>query len=420
MDMKQFLSTRGQANVKDLPFLMHAHFSAMNDMCSEKNPKGHINLGTAENRLIDNLMLDLLGKVHSRLTLTGENIHYNLFHGAHFFREAIANYWQNVWLGADNPRKVHVDNIVATCGCSEALEMLAFGLCNPGEAMLIPTPYYPGFVHDIESRCKAIPVGVNCGTEMSKAAFEQALAEQKQKGITVKAVLFSSPNNPLGHVYSEQAIKNVIEFCMANNLDIISDEIYGQTIYDPKVTWVSTLKLVPEEYKHRVHVTGGFAKDFTLSGFRVGFCHSYNPALVNCMQEISYFSCVSSHTQAVLAELLKAPELPSVITTSKTELHTAAKYMVDMLAKYNIKATPGHAGIFMMVDMRAYMEGDSAEAEIDLWRYLYENFKINASPGALFEAEAYGIFRICFAHPMFVLKELENRLAQLAQTKGKQ
>lgn len=413
-EMKKLLSKRGQANVKDLPFLMHAHFSSLNDLFSESNPNGHINLGTAENRLIDSLMIDLLGKVHSRLKLTGENIHYNLFHGATFFREAIASYWQNVWLGADNPRKASADNIVATCGCSEALEMLAFALCNPGDAILIPTPYYPGFVHDIQSRVEAIPVGVHCGTEMAVEAFEKALAEQKKKGVTVRAVLFSSPNNPLGHVYSEQAVKNVINFCMANNLDIISDEIYAQTIYDPKTTWVSTLKLVPDEYKHRVHVTGGFAKDFTLSGFRVGFCHSFNPALVNCMQEISYFSCVSSHTQAVLAELLRAPELPEVIKTSKTELYKTHNYMVDMLAKHGIKATPAQAGIFMLVDMRRFMKGDSAEAEIDLWRHLFENYKINMSPGALFEADAFGIYRICFAHPMDMLQELDRRFAKLA------
>ena len=418
MDMKQFLSERGKANVKELPFLMHAHFSAIDDMCSEKNPHGYINLGTAENRLIDGIMIDILGKVHKRLQLTGKDIHYNVFHGSKEFREAIASYWQKVWLGADNPRKVHADNIVATCGCSEALEMLAFALCNPGEAILIPTPYYPGFVHDVQSRCEAKPVGVHCGTEMSKDAFEAAFQEQKKQGVTVKAVLYSSPNNPLGHVYSEQALKNVLEFCMAHDLDIISDEIYGQTIYDPNARWVSMLQLVPEEYKHRVHITGGFAKDFTLSGFRVGFCHSYNAALVNCMQEISYFSCVSSHTQAVLTELLKAPELPEVINTSKSALHKASLFMVDMLAKYNMSATLGQAGIFMMVDLRPYMKGDSAEAEIDLWRLLYEKYKINVSPGALFEADAYGIFRVCFAHPPFVLQQLDKRLAKLAAEAG--
>jgi len=414
-DMKQLLSKRGQANVKELPFLMHAHFSALGDMFSEKNPDGHINLGTAENRLIDQIMIDLLGKVHTRLKLTGENIHYNLFHGAEYFRKAIADYWQKVWLGPDNQRKIDGKNIVVTCGCSEALEMLAYGLCNPGEAILIPRPYYSGFVHDIQSRAGVIPVGVKCGTEMSVEAFEKALDEQKKKGLTVRAVLFSSPNNPLGHVYSEQAIKNVISFCMANNLDIISDEIYAQTIYDPNVTWVSTLKLVPEEYKHRVHVTGGFAKDFTLSGFRVGFFHSYNSALVNCGQEISYFSCVSSHTQALLAELMRAPELPEVIKTSKAELYKAHNYVIAMLGRHGIKATPGQAGIFILVDMRRYMKGDSPEAEIDLWRHLYEQYKINMSPGALFEAEDYGIFRICFAHPTNMMEELDKRFERLAQ-----
>lgn len=415
-EMKKFLSPRGQANVKDLPFMMHAHFSALNDMFSESNPAGYINMGTAENRLIDTMMIDLLNKVHGRLKLTGDNIHYNLFHGAAYFREAIASYWQNVWLGADNPRKLSADNIVATCGCSEALEMLAYGLCSEGDAILIPTPYYSGFEHDIQARAGVIPVGVNCGNEMSVDAFEKALAEQKSKGITVRAVLYSNPNNPTGHVYSEQALKNVIDFCMKHDLDIMSDEIYAQTIFDTNTQYTSTLKLVPEEYKHRVHVTGGFAKDFTLSGFRVGFCHSYNTALVNCMQEISYFSCVSSHTQALLAELLKAPEIPQVIETSKKELFAMHNHVVDMLAKYDIKADKGQAGIFILVDMSPYMEGNSMEAEMKLWRTMYEEYKLNILPGYLFQAKP-GMFRICFAHPMPLINELEKRLAKMSASR---
>lgn len=416
MSMKQLLSKRGMANVKDMPMLVHAHWMTLDDSFDSKtNPKGYINLGTAENHLIDSMVLDLLTRIQSQMRLEAEHIHYELFHGSKALREAIACYWQNILLGTELKRKLEPENIVVGCGCSLALEMIAIALCDPGQVILIPRPFYPGFVHDIQSRAGVIPVGVNCGTEMSKTAFEAALAEQKRLGKNVRAVLFSSPNNPSGHVYSVEAINNVLAFCMENDLDVISDEIYSQTIYDPSAEWVSTLKLVPDDYKHRVHITGGFAKDFALSGFRVGFCHSYNPYVVKCMQELSYFSCVSSHTQALLVELLRSPELPELIKTSRKQLWATYHKVTDILHRVGIKTEPAQGGIFLMADLRPFLKTPTLEAEDELWQYVFKELKINISPGRLFEAVEPGLFRLCFAQEDEFINELEPRFRRLSE-----
>ena len=67
----------------------------------DKNPNGHINMGTAETHLVNDEVIELLNKVQSRMVLTSKNIHYDLFHGGIEFRTAIANYWQNVIFGKD-------------------------------------------------------------------------------------------------------------------------------------------------------------------------------------------------------------------------------------------------------------------------------------------------------------------------------
>lgn len=412
--MLAFLSERGRKNVKSLPALVQAHFNALNDMYDPKtNPQGHINMGTAETRLVDRETIDLLKTVSSRMELMPDHLHYNKFHGSDEFRSAIADYWQNIIFKSNPERKLNKDNIAACAGCTVALEMLATLLGDPGDVFLIPAPFYSGFVDDIHDRPGIVPIGVHCSVKLEKDAFETAFIEQTQAGKRVRAVLFSSPNNPVGTVYEKEAIQNLINFCMEHDLDLISDEIYAQTVFDPSANWVSTLNLVPEEYLHRVHVTSSFAKDFALSGFRTGFCISFNPDIIRGMETITYYSCVSSYTQATLTSLIKAPELTGFMSLSRKRLGESCKAMVRGLAELGIHSAKAQAGIFLWVDLRDYMESMDFPEEHVLWNKLYNGLKINISPGQLFCAKEPGWFRLCYAHDVEVVNEACRRLSTL-------
>jgi len=416
--MKEFLSDRGRTNVKDVPPLVHAHFSTENDRYhSKNNPTGHINMGTAETHLVNAEMIDLLYKVQNRMELKPKNIHYDFFQGSIEFRTAIANHWQNVIFGKNSKRKITADNIAIGAGCSLALEMLATMLGDPGDVVLVPTPYYSGFIDDFNERARVLPVGVHCGIHLNRDAFEKALAEQKKQGKRVRAVLFSSPNNPVGTVYKPEDVQNIISFCMEHNLEIISDEIYGQTIHDPDAQWVSTLSLVPDEYLHRTHVTSSFAKDFALSGFRTGFTISFNPDLLKGMHVLAYFSAVSTHTQALLTDLLKAPELPAVMQLSRERMHEAYKIMEKELNSMGIKTRPAQGGIFIFGDFSPFMEKKEFSEEHVLWEKIFRELKVNISPGQLFDAEEPGWFRICYAYDTVTVEEACKRLRTLEKYK---
>lgn len=412
--MLEYLSERGRTNVKELPALVQAHFNALGDMYDAvENPQGHINMGTAETRLVDQETIALLKTVSQRMELKPDHLHYNKFHGTDEFRSAIADYWQTIIFKDTPNRKLTPDNIATCAGCTVALEMLATLLGNADDVFLVPAPFYSGFVDDIRDRPGVVPVGVYCSDGLEKEAFEKALLEQTQAGKRVRAVLFSSPNNPVGTVYTKEAIENVIAFCMEHDLDLISDEIYAQTVFDPAATWVSTLSLVPTEYMHRVHVTSSFAKDFALSGFRTGFCISYNPNIIRGMETITYYSCVSSYTQATLTALIKAPELAGFMNLSRKMLGESCALMAEGLAEIGIPTKKAQAGIFLWADFRGYMGKLEFAEEHVLWREIYEKLKINISPGQLFCAAEPGWFRICYAQDAAVVKEACRRLARL-------
>ena len=417
--MKEFLSKRGQSLVKDMSPLMHADFSTRGDLYNpETNPDGHINFGTAETHLINKEVLALLYKIQTRMELKPKHIHYDFFNGSIEFRSAIAEYWQKVIFEKDSNRQLTLNNIGLGAGCSIALEMLATMLGDPGDVFLIPTPYYSGFVDDIHDRAGIEPVGVHCSIDLPKAPFEAALAEQKKLGKTVRAVLFSSPNNPVGTVYNPEAVRNLISFCMENNLDLISDEIYAQTIHDSNAKWNSTLSLVPNEYLQRVHVTSSFAKDFALSGLRTGFVISFNTDMLKGMEGLAYYSAVSTHTQAVLTQLLKAPETPSIIQKNREQLRASYELMKSSLKDMGIETMPAQGGIFIFANFSDYMEKVEFKEEFSLWEKIFGELKVNISPGQLFDAEKPGWFRICYAQDPKVVSEACSRLKKLKKVRG--
>ena len=200
---------------------------------------------------------------------------------------------------------------------------------------------------------------------------------------------------------------------MAHDLEIISDEIYAQTVFDPEAHYVSTLKLVPESYRHRVHVTSSFAKDFVLSGFRTGMCFSFNPAIIQGFGSITYYSCVSSHTQSLLTALLKSPELEGVMDLSRQRLKTAYEIITKGLADIGVPTMKAQAGIFIMADFSAYLEKQEFAEEHVLWQKIYNDLMINVSPGQLFGCDRPGWFRMCYAFEEDTVKEAVRRLAAL-------
>lgn len=412
--MLEYLSERGKKWVRTLPPLVKAHFDNFYNMYDkETNPKGLVNMGTAESHLVNKEVCNLLRKSAEHMDLTGYNIHYNKFEGSDEFRTAIANHWQKIIFGEDRNVVLGKEQVATCAGCTVALETLATLLAEPGDAFLIPAPYYSSFVDDINERAGVLAVGVPCDETLSRDAFEKAYEKLTREGKRVRAVLFSSPNNPIGIVYKEEAVRGLLDFAMDHDLDVISDEIYAQTVFDSEADFVSTMKLVPASYRHRVHVTSSFAKDFVLSGFRTGMCFSFNPSIIQGFASITYYSSVSSHTQSLLTALLGEPELGEIMELSRRRLAKAYHIFSEGLADMGIPTMKSQARIFVMADFSDYLEKQEFAAEHVLWEKIYNELMINVSPGQLFGCDRPGWFRACYAFDEDTVEEACRRLRTL-------
>lgn len=414
--MKQSSLSKRGTNLSEITYAASQadHFAALDDLYNpEKNPGGYINMGASETALVNDEVIALITKVLARSRFRSEDIHYYVNYGSPEFRGAIAGHWQTVVFKNRTDRRITADNIVLSTGATVVLDMLAHMICDPGDVFLVPVPCYAMFEFDVGGRAGAVIEGVDDGGRLDVSAFENALASQKQQGKNVRGVLMSSPHNPNGTVYTEAQLKGMIDFCMKNDLELISDEIYCETIFDDSVNWTSMLDLVPDEYLTRVHSVQGFAKDFSLPGFKVGFVISFNEAMLAGLRNLAYFSPVSNAAQFILTGILRAPELDEFFSVYKKRLRESYEQVAQGLRELDLPMRPAQGGAFVMADFARYLPERTVEHELRLYDTLHRDLKINLAPGVAYREPTPGWLRICYAQGPAATEELFRRLKTL-------
>jgi aspartate aminotransferase len=217
-------------------------------------------------------------------------------------REAVAAY-----LSKHNRQTFSADDIVMTVGAGGALNVVLKTLLNPGEEVVIPSPYFVEYNFYLDNH-QGVPKMVKTKSDFSLDfdALEQALSEK------TKAVLINSPNNPTGKVYREEDLKNLGELLarqskkMGGTIYLISDEPYRKIVYDG-IQVPSIFEAYPESF-----VVTSFSKDLSLPGERIGYA-AVNPemsdklsmmgGMILCNRVIGYVNAPAFMQRAVASLL---------------------------------------------------------------------------------------------------------------------
>lgn len=156
--------------------------------------------------------------------------------------------------------------IVISNGAKHSIFNALFATINPGDEVLIPKPYWLTYPEVVKS-CGGVPVYV-----MAKARHGYKLkAGQIENMITprTKMLIFNSPCNPTGAVYSEKEIREIAEVCERHNLLVLSDEIYEKLIYGGETHF--SIACVSEKMKELTIVVNGVSKAYAMTGWRLGY-----------------------------------------------------------------------------------------------------------------------------------------------------
>lgn len=403
------ISNRAKVFVQSPSSLVVAHFTCEADPYDAKtNPEGYLNFGTADNHLL----WDLVGaRLAQSAALRERDVHYGLLYGTAEFRSAVA-----AFLAKSSGAPVSADNLVAAAGASAALDMLAYSLCEPGDGIIVPAPYYSGFHVDLSSRAQArivpAPLDPADGFTLNVAALQRALDGARGEGIRVKAVLITSPHNPLGITHDARTLRDVVAFAKREGLHAIFDEIYMNTVFGPR-EHTSALAF-REDAPDRVHVVWGFAKDFGLSGFKVGILHTENPEVLAACREMSYLSPASTLTQTTLTHMLEDAEwVKRLQRENRARVRASYEALVRALGAHGIAHRSADAGVFAWLDLREWLEAPTFDAEARLHEKIFTQARVNVTPGRVFGSPEPGWFRLCYAQHERLVPLGVERLARV-------
>jgi len=194
--------------------------------------------------------------------------HYPPNHGLLDLRAAAARHFSLLSGG----RPVNADHIVISSGAKHSLFNACFSLFGPTDKVLVPAPYWVSYPQMLRF-ARAEPVIVPGAPEWSMKVSVEDL--ERERDTLTRGLLFSSPCNPTGAVYTRAELKAIIEWAHKHEIWVIADEIYRRIHYGPGPA-PSVLDL-PDELLERVVMISGASKTYAMTGWRIGLALAPGP-----------------------------------------------------------------------------------------------------------------------------------------------
>lgn len=186
---------------------------------------------------------------------------YALTWGAQNFREALAKKQEHFYGMKVDPDK----ELVVTCGSTEAMMAAMMSVCNPGDEVVIFSPFYENYGADtILSGANPIYVPLIPPT----FSFDADRLEAAMKRDKVKALILCNPSNPCGKVFSKEELELIASLAIKYDIYVITDEVYEHIVYEPfQHICIATLPGMRE----RTIVCNSLSKTYSITGWRLGY-----------------------------------------------------------------------------------------------------------------------------------------------------
>ena len=237
-------------------------------------------------------------------------------------RKAVVKYY-----GESVGVNITVDDVLITTGGSEAILFSLMALCDPGDEVIVPEPYYTN-VHSFARMANVSIVPVTSLLEDNFALPPLSMIEERITSKT-RAILLNSPNNPTGHIYSPDELKIILEMCEKHDIFLIVDEVYREFCYDG-LKFTSILSY--EKYSDRVICIDSVSKRFSMCGARVGVLICRNRNVIRETLKLSQ-ARLCSPTVEQYASLAAFGAPPEYLENVKKEYEKRRDFIVRALDK---------------------------------------------------------------------------------------
>ncbi|ALS00256.1 aspartate aminotransferase [Enterococcus silesiacus] len=337
---------------------------------------------------------------------SGKASYYTPSAGIKELREAVVKYIETYY-----QLNYQANNVIVTDGAKFALYLLFQAVLNPNDEVIIPVPYWVSYGEQVKL-AEGVPVFISCAQEKEfKVTVEQL---EEAKTAKTKLLILNSPSNPTGMIYSEDELRKIGEWAVANDILIVSDDIYGRLIYNG-ATFTPMATLSEAIRKHTI-IINGVSKSYAMTGWRIGYAVG-DETIISAMNDIASQStsnptAVSQYAaiealvggqdtveimrQAFEARLNEIYPLFAALPGFKMEKPHGAFYLFP-----NIKETLTMCGY---TDVTKWVDDLLAEAQVAL------------VTGAGFGAPEN--VRISYATDLDTLKEAVKRIAAFIESKS--
>ena len=251
----------------------------------------HLNIGQPDIKT----PAEALDAVHS---YNEPYIAYGLSEGEVSLRQGLCAYYKKY--NCD----ISPDEIMITTGGSEALQFVFMTLCDPYDEVIIPEPFYT----NVSTFAATAMVNLVPVTSQIDDAFVLPSISEFESRISKKtmAILLCSPNNPTGHVYTRDELKDLLELCRRHDIFLIVDEVYREFCYDGQEF---TSVLTFPEYGERIICIDSFSKRYSMCGARIGAIVSHNKDVLSSAMKLAQARlCPPAIEQVAACAALTAPD----------------------------------------------------------------------------------------------------------------
>ena len=324
---------------------------------------------------------------------------YALTWGAQNFREALAAKQEHF-----SGMKINPDTeIVVTCGSTEAMMAAMMSVCNPGEKVVIFSPFYENYGADTILG-GAEPIYVPLKPPAFNFDADGLEAAMKQEG--VKALILCNPSNPCGKVFTRQELMVIADLAKKYDIYVITDEVYEHILYEPnKHTYMASLPGMRE----RTIMCNSLSKTYSITGWRLGYVIA-SPEIIDRVKKVHDFLTVGAAAPLMEACVVGLKFGDEYYRELKAHYTHMKNLFVGGLRDIGLQFTEPQGAYYVLVDISEFgYENDYLFCE-DLARKV----GVGAVPGSSFFRENVNhLIRVHFAKQDETLNAALDRLADI-------
>ena len=298
-------------------------------------------------------------------------------------REAIVNKTKR-----DSNYVITADQVLVTNGGKQSVYQSFASIVDPGDEVLLPAPYWTTY-----PECIKLAGGVPVEVFADESQNYLVTVAQLEKALTpkTKVLLFCSPSNPTGSVYSTEQVKEIGEWAVKNNLWVITDEIYEHLLYDG-ATAPSLPVLVPE-LADRCIIINGVAKTYAMTGWRVGWMIGPKDVIKASINLQSHLSSNVSNVSQRAAIAALTGDLAAVHKMGDA-FNRRRKLIVQLLNEIPGVTCPTPTGAFYVYPsvkgvLGKEIRGKRPTTSIELAALILDEVEVAVVPGEAFGPSGY-------------------------------